>query len=329
MSKKKSNKTSGGQPNKPGKQHETYNHNIYATVPKQEIPGTYVIPELPKWHYSSLKDIPAFEKPFSSLSTYVAEIRVPKEPSEVEIRKLRSQIKELKKRLWESDKTWTITLERHDLLRYFSGEDADAIIKNDLQFKDKGRCELTVLNCDIRNFTKFVDKLKDPEYLAELLNPYLIRCTEIIHKHGGAVDKYMGDGVLAYFGCFSNRNGHAENACKAAKEIIEEGDVMFESWYKRLLHRPSENYLGIGIGICTGWILWDKFGNPDREELSIIGSHVNLAERLQSIAGPGEIIISGVTRGILGNEWHTDTIDKEKEIKGFEGKVDVFQLLCE
>ncbi|GAH85702.1 unnamed protein product, partial [marine sediment metagenome] len=78
-----------------------------------------------------------------------------------------------------------------------------------------------------------------------------------------------------------------------------------------------------------GWVYWDVIGHPDREELSIIGPHVNLASRLQSISGSGKIIISGVTQGILGNEWHTDTIDEEIEIKGFEGKVDVFQLLCE
>jgi len=327
MSKKKANISSGGQSNGPEKRKNTHNYNIYETSIEKAIAGNYVFPEYQDVQSLSLKDIPDYANPFSSFPPYVAEIKIPAKPSGAEIEKLRNQIEKLKQKLEESDRKWNITLQRHNLLRYFSREDTEAIIKRELKLKKKGRCEMTILNCDIRNFTKFTNELTDQEYLTELLNSHLVRCTEIIHKHGGAVDKYMGDGILAYFGCFSIGNNHAENACKAAKRIIKEGDVIFKSWYKKLLRRPQEKYLAIGIGIDTGYVHWDVIGHPDRQELSIIGPHVNLASRLQSEAGPGEILISGVTEGVLGKEWSTKTIDKEIKIKGFADKVDVFQLV--
>lgn len=282
-----------------------------------------------KWTSVSLEDLPGYTNPYSKFSPYVEGIEISTKPTDAEIAKLRNQIQKLKENLKESDQKWKVTLSRHDLMRYFSENDTEAIIKGTLKLKNKGRCEMTILNCDIRNFTRFTNELVDQEYLTGLLNNYLIVCTKKIHECSGAVDKYMGDGVLAYFGWSSNGNHNAENACKAARDIIKEGDDIFESWYKKLWHRPEEEYLGIGIGIDSGWVYWDEVGHPNRRELSIIGPHVNLAARLQKEANAGDILISGVTEGMLGGEWVTKAIDKDIVVKGFEGKVDIFQLECQ
>lgn len=331
MPKKKANTSSEGQRNKPENPRKSHNKTIpnEALLEHAASVGSLLPENQDGQQLLSLKGIPDYTKPFDWVSPYVATIEIPPKPSATKIKKLRSQIKKLKKKLEESERQWKITLEQHNLLRYFSRQATEAIIKGTLELKKKGRCEMTILNCDIRDFTKFANELTDQEYLTELLNNYLVICSGIIHEHDGAVDKYMGDGILAYFGCFSSENNHAENACKAARGIIEKGNAIFESWYKKLLRRPQKKYLAIGIGIDTGYVYWDEIGHPDRQELSIIGPHVNLASRLQSEAGSGDILISGVTEGVLGKGWPTKPIDKEITIKGFEDKVDVFQLVCQ
>lgn len=184
---------------------------------------------------------------------------------------------------------------------------------------------MTILNCDIRGFTQF-DRNVDAEYLTELLNEYLVSCTKIIHNHSGVVDKYMGDGILAYFGCFKQNQDHAVEAVETAKEILSTSNTFFDNWYKRLLAIPKDKYLGIGIGLATGPTHWDDIGSPMRKELTIIGTHVNLASRLQSIATSGEILVSNITKGELEKKFNFEKIAAREISKGIEGNPDVFRL---
>ncbi len=217
-------------------------------------------------------------------------------------------------------------LYRDRLARYFSKKVIDGIIGGTVKLQIKRRCEMTILNCDIRNFTRFVKELTDPEYLTELLNKYLIDCTQIIHEHGGAVDKYMGDGILAYFGYLNQGRNTAIDACSAALQIVKSQNSVLQTWYDRLLRVPEDKYLGIGVGIATGYTYWDYVGIPSRKELTVIGPHVNLASRLQSGAKPGEILITNVTKGKLKQEFTLGKPDRDVNVKNFDGTIDVYCL---
>lgn len=279
-------------------------------------------------------DFPSFEECYSDIASSLRKIKIPApkvyteaeyEELKVKLRKANRALEELKKVLEESKNKYQNELHRQLYSRYFSKTVVEKILQRKIQLRTGRRCEITVLNCDIRCFAKFTNKV-DPEYLTELLNEYLIECTKILHRHSAAVDKYLGDGILAYFGWLNRAENHAVNACEAAIEIIKKTDSIFEEWYAKLTEDPKSRYLGIGIGIATGHCYWDYIGPRNRRELTIVGRHVNLASRLQSKADGGKILISNITRGKLKGKFDCEKLEKGVSIPGFEGNVDVFRL---
>ena len=279
-------------------------------------------------------ELPNFEEHYANIASSLGkiEIPVPKLYTEAQYEELRTKlekanqgVEEFKKALDRSKNKYQKELLRQLYSRYFSKNVVEKILQRKIQLRTGRRCEITVLNCDIRCFTRFTNEV-DPEYLTELLNEYLIKCTEILHRHGAAVDKYLGDGILAYFGCLNRAENHAVNACEAAMEIIKNSDSIFEEWHEKLLEVPESKYLGIGIGIATGPTHWDYIGTPSRKELTIIGKHVNLASRLQSGAEAGKILISNITRGKLKGKFDCEKLQEGVSIPGFESKVTVFRL---
>lgn len=267
----------------------------------------------------------AYQTPLSDL----LEIKPAKIYTEKEYRKLLAKIETLQKNVKKAQKKWKREhpreLLRQHLLRYFSAPAVDRILNGQIQLGTGHRCEMTILSCDIRNFTKFTNDV-DPEYLTEVLNKYLVTCTEIFHSCDGIVDKYLGDGILAYFGCLDKGKNHALSACEAAIEIVVRQHLIFKEWYDKLLETPKSGYLGIGIGIATGPAYWDYIGTPSRRELTIVGKHVNLASRLQSIAKAGEILVTNITRARLKGKLGCEKLGKPVSIHGFEERVDIFRL---
>lgn len=260
-------------------------------------------------------------------SPRLLEIEPSKTYTEPEYRKVQAELEEVKKDFKEAREKWAREhprdLHRQLVSRYFSEAVVGEIIDGKVQLKTGRRCEMTILSCDIRGFSKFANDV-DPEYLTRLLDKYLIDCTKIIHNHDGAVDKYLGDGILAYFGCLNQEGDHAVNACKAGMQIIKNQNSILQGWYEKLL--AKDKYLGIGIGIASGFTYWDYIGTPSRKELTIIGKHVNLASRLQTEANPGDILITNITKGLLKSQFHCEKLKKVLNIKGFERSVDVFRL---
>lgn len=277
--------------------------------------------------YSAI-EIPNLAEALKVPLSELLEIKPPAVYTEEEYRKLQQKLQKVQKEFKEAQAKWDRDSLRQHLSRYFSEDTIDAILHRKIQLRIGRRCEITILNCDIRDFTRFANEV-DPEYLTELLNKYLVKCTEMLHDHGGAVDKYLGDGILAYFGCFNKEEDHAISACKAAVAIVnwKNQNSIFQEWYDRLIEVPESRYLGIGIGIATGPVHWDYVGTRSRQELTIIGRHVNLASRLQSKAKAGEILISNITRGKVDGEFATEKVkNRSITLPGFEGKVDVFRL---
>lgn len=137
------------------------------------------------------------------------------------------------------------------------------------------RVQVTVLFADIRGFTLLSEK-RDPSQVVSILNSYFTRMVDIILKNKGTLDKYIGDGILAYFGAPIEREEHAELAISSAREMISALDVLDK---ELALNLP----LRIGIGIHSGEAVVGNIGSERKMEYTIIGDTVNTAFRVEDL----------------------------------------------
>jgi adenylate cyclase len=148
---------------------------------------------------------------------------------------------------------------------------------------------ITVLFADIRGFTR-ISEHAPPEKIVQLLNRYFSAMTDIIFAHGGTLDKYLGDGLMALFGAPTTTPKDAANAIAAAvamqRRMLSINDELREEGFPEI---------GIGIGLHTGEVTVGYIGSERRSEYTAIGDAVNTASRLESNAKAAEILVSEVT----------------------------------
>jgi adenylate cyclase len=154
---------------------------------------------------------------------------------------------------------------------------------------------ITVLFADIRGFTALSEREK-PEKVVGLLNRYFSAMTEIIFDHGGTLDKYIGDGLMALFGAPSTSPADAMNAVKTAVTMQKRLASLNEE-----LREAGYGQISVGIGLHTGEATIGYIGSDKRSEYTAIGDTVNLASRLESNAKGGEILMSEATAAASGN----------------------------
>ena len=135
--------------------------------------------------------------------------------------------------------------------------------------------ELTVIFTDVRNFTRIAEGLA-PNELSTLMNDYLTPMTKVIHRHGGTIDKFMGDGIMATFGAAVTSPTYAADALKAVDNIMESSTA----WNAELQqsHKPP---LKLGAAVATGRIIFGAVGDESRMEYTVIGDAVNLSAKLE------------------------------------------------
>jgi adenylate cyclase len=137
--------------------------------------------------------------------------------------------------------------------------------------------DVTVMFTDIRNFTALVETLT-PDQSLQLLNEFLTVISEVIEAHGGVVDKYLGDGVMALFGAPITRDDDAQRALGCALEIRRRVEALGPTLAKRHLPHPQ-----IGIGINSSRVIAGNIGSPSRLNYTVLGDGVNLASRLEGL----------------------------------------------
>jgi adenylate cyclase len=165
------------------------------------------------------------------------------------------------------------------------------------QIKGQSRV-ITLLFSDIRGFTTLSESRK-PEEVVEILNRYFSKQVEVIFRHGGTVDKFIGDAIMAFWGAPVDDPRHAQNAVKAA---IEMGRVVDE--FRRELGGELAKEFDIGIGIHTGPAVVGFIGSENKLDYTAIGDSVNLASRIEGATkGVARILVSEATRTACGGEF--------------------------
>jgi adenylate cyclase len=183
-------------------------------------------------------------------------------------------------------------LYKRRLSPFFSPDVLRALVRaRDVQSLGPRRRVVTVLFSDIRGFTSISERLQ-PEQVEEMLGEYLTEMTQIVFKHRGSVDKYMGDGIMALYNAPFDDPEHALNAIRTGLEFQERALAVSARWQARL-GVP----IRIGVGINTGEMLVGTLGSRQRFEYTALGDHVNLGSRLESTTKDYEasIIISEYT----------------------------------
>jgi adenylate cyclase len=164
------------------------------------------------------------------------------------------------------------------------------MLENPDSFKLGGVSQvITILFADIRGFTR-ISEHAPPEKIVGLLNRYFSAMTEIIFAHGGTLDKYLGDGLMALFGAPTATPDDASNALNAA--VAMQRRLL---GINRELHDEGFAEIGVGMGLHTGEVVVGYIGSDRRSEYTAIGDTVNTSSRLESNALGGEILISDAT----------------------------------
>jgi adenylate cyclase len=214
-----------------------------------------------------------------------------------------------------------------DLLgKVVSPEVAAELLRKDVTLGGEER-EVTVLFSDLRNFTSLSERLR-PQQMLEILNRYFTSMSAIIEKHGGVVDKFMGDALMALFGAPLANPDDADRAMHAAIEMGAALDDLNREWNERGL--PT---IGVGIGINSDVVVAGNMGSKTRLNYTVIGDGVNLASRLQGLTKTPEyearIIISSSTLSKAKERYRTRALG-EVSVKGKQHPTEIFALLgCE
>ena len=186
-------------------------------------------------------------------------------------------------------------LVRSNFERYFAPSLAERIANAVGEVRLGGdRRPVAVLISDIRDFTPLAESMR-PDEIASLLTEYFTQMVECVFRHGGTLDKFMGDAVLAQWGAPIAGERDADAALAAAMDMMRAIDTLNAAWAAQ--GRPQ---LGVGIGLSYGEAFAGNIGSERRLEYTVIGDIVNVASRLSRVACAGEILVSGALRDALG-----------------------------
>jgi adenylate cyclase len=152
----------------------------------------------------------------------------------------------------------------------------------------------TTFFSDVKDFTGITDRLQ-PEQITQLLNTYFTEMSRIALAHGGTIDKFIGDALLVFFGDPETRGDVAKSCLRMAIEMQRRIAGLNAEWRSAGIEESFEVRMGINTGFCNV----GNFGSNDRMDYTIIGAEANLAARLQSIAEPGDIVVSYETYALV------------------------------
>jgi class 3 adenylate cyclase len=184
---------------------------------------------------------------------------------------------------------------------------------------DAERRQLTVMFCDLVGSTALSRQL-DPEDLRDVMRRYQDAVAGAVTRYGGHVAKYLGDGVLAYFGWPQAYEDQAERAVRAGLDAVSAVNDA---------HVADERALEARVGIATGQVVvGDLVGESGRDLEAVSGETPNLAARLQQVAAPGQVVVGEATYRLVGQTFEVDNLG-EHNLKGFDNAVRAWSIVGE
>jgi len=212
------------------------------------------------------------------------------------------------------------------LAKYLSRQVYDSIFegRTDVQVQSY-RKELTVFFSDIQGFTDMTDRL-EAEVLSRILNTYLSEMSRIADECGGTVDKFIGDGIMIFFGDpeSNGRKADAVACVRMALWMKQRALELRDEWAEYLGPNPLHIRMGINTGYCTV----GNFGSEDRLDYTIVGGAVNVASRLEGSAGPDQIQISHTTYSLVKDEIYCRPIG-DIRLKGLSHDLRTYEAVGE
>jgi len=165
--------------------------------------------------------------------------------------------------------------------------------------------EMTVLFCDLRGFTTLSHMLA-PKELVALLNEFMTAMTDVVFSHYGVLDKYIGDGIMAFWGAPMDQPDHAHRACATALDMIDTLDGLQAAWARRGV--PA---LDMGIGVNTGPMIVGNMGSRKRLAYTVLGDTVNVASRLEGLSKEfgARVVLGEATRAAAGGAFEYRFLD--------------------
>ncbi len=212
---------------------------------------------------------------------------------------------------------------RGDLGRFMSKPLVDAIVKGDHSLSLGGkRAPISVLFADVVGFTPMAES-REAEQVVALLNELFSVLTEIVFRHGGTVDKFIGDCLMAVWGAPVAQEDHATRALAAAEDMMRFLETANEEWKEKY-----DVEIRLGIGVNSGEAIVGNIGSDKRMEYTVIGDVVNVAARLEAIAAPNQVLVAETTKALCGDAFVLKHLGAKK-LTGRKNETDVYLLETE
>ncbi len=207
------------------------------------------------------------------------------------------------------------------LSRYLPAPVARAIAGGERDIHLEGeRRRVTVLFADVASFTNFAES-NSSERVVAFLNELFALLTEVVFRHGGTVDKFLGDCVMAFFGAPDVQEDQAARALNAADDMHRFVEASAGEWESKYGFAPK-----LAIGVNTGEAVVGNLGSESRMEYTVIGDVVNVAARLESLALPGQTLVTSDTAEAAGVEFTFGALG-EQQIRGKKQTVKLLELI--
>jgi adenylate cyclase len=210
---------------------------------------------------------------------------------------------------------------RDRLVRYHSPAVIEAVLSDSGADRESVTLtETTILFADIVGFTARCETLP-PEDVAAFLNQFFSIAADVIFEHGGTLDKFIGDAVMAFFGAPLPQEDHAERAVRSAVELLEALDV----WNGQ---RESEGLdrVEVRVAVNSGPVVVGDIGSATRVDYTVLGNTVNVTARLEEhVAKPGTIVLGETTQAAIAHLFPTESLGSV-QLKGLSRKIEIFQL---
>jgi adenylate cyclase len=208
---------------------------------------------------------------------------------------------------------------RRTLASFVPSQLADRLAAHPDSAIEPQEVEVTVLFSDIRGFSTLAERLSARD-VAAVVGRHLQAMAEVVMGHGGTIDKFQGDAVMAVFGAPEPTTDHAERALRCAIAMqARQTELNAAGW------EIDVEDLGVGIGVNTGLVIAGTVGGGGRLEYTVVGDAVNIAQRLQSEAAAGEVVAAASTVA-AAPEVRAEPIGM-RVVKGREEPVEVFRVL--